>query len=373
MGLADCSQPFHCLERWPEPAVAQEEYSRASSRAIVDRRRDAHRCEHRPTNSAAVAQHQFVFVRDNDTKRRPDLYHEATFDQDLLSRGKSVTDPLRSDWARTVVENMRAYVINMARSSQRRANMIGQLTRYQIDFEIIEAVDGRQVNLTDAETLRSIAPSFADSDCFLPAVVACAMSHLNAHQKILADGADWGLVLEDDVIISADLCSLAEAVAGQLVGAEVGLLNFDSPRPLKMRREDVRDLPSSRHLLLPADVSHLASGAAYIITREACARFAERGLPIRGKPDEWGRFCTEGILDRVRCVFPLAVRKNPNFTSTIWYYSNPGLKTRVLEIIARHDLRIFQRVVSFRRKRIWRRYNRVSFLDERITEKSTER
>ena len=63
---------------------------------------------------------------------------------------------------------MRAYVINLARSPERRASITAQLTKYDVDFEIVEAVDGRELDLEDAAVIASIAPSFLSADWFLP-------------------------------------------------------------------------------------------------------------------------------------------------------------------------------------------------------------
>ena len=258
---------------------------------------------------------------------------------------------------------MRAYVINLARSPERRASMTAQLTECGIDFEIVKAVDGRELNMADVEVIEAIAPSFLAADWFRPGHAACAMSHLSVYRKILASGEDLALVLEDDVTVPADLGSLANAVAEHLTGAEVALLNFDSPYKCKMSRQDAKELPSGRQLVLPVDVSQPVSGAAYLITRKACERMNEGAVPIRAKVDNWAHFYHAGIIDRIRCVVPLAVTKDPNFGSTIGYYSEDSLKARLLAIMARRELRLLQRAVAYRRKRIWRKYTQVEFVD----------
>jgi glycosyl transferase family 25 len=241
--------------------------------------------------------------------------------------------------------------------------MTAQLTRLGVDYEVVDAVDGRELDLTDAETIAAIAPSFLNAEWWRPTHAACAMSHLSIYRRILADGLDAALVLEDDVTLPGDIMALAEGVARQLDGAEVALINFDSPHPCQMRRAGAMGLPSGRQLVVPADVSQPVSGAAYVITREACQRITKGALPIRAKCDDWAHFYNEGMIDRLRCVVPLAVTKNPDFGSTIGYYSDASLKARMLGIASRYQLGIFQRVVSYRRRRIWRKYTRVEFVD----------
>jgi glycosyl transferase, family 25 len=254
----------------------------------------------------------------------------------------------------------------LARSPERRAHITAELEKAHIDYEIVEGIDGRDIDLHDPQI---IGPSVVDSSWFRPGVAGCALSHLRIYQKILADRLDLALVLEDDINVPTDLNDLADSLAEHLVGAEIALLNYDSEELCKMSREGSVDLASSRMLVLPIDVSQPKSSAAYIITREACKRMNDNVLPVRASPDNWGHFYDECVLDRVRCVVPLPVEKNAEFGSTIDYNSQDSLKARILRIVNQHNLQIFQYVIAFRRKRIGRKWTRVSIVDEPFTSK----
>lgn len=258
---------------------------------------------------------------------------------------------------------MRAYVINLIRSPERRAHIVAELAKCSIDFEFVQAVDHRDLSLSDPCIAKLIAPSFLSRNGFRMGVAAAALSHLSAYRKILADGPDRALVLEDDVNVPEDLARLGDAVAEQLSGAEVALLNFESEQTCKLSRRGSVGLPYSRQLVLPVNGSVPVSGAAYMVTRQACERLANSAPPVRTKPDDWARFCSEGLLDQVRCVVPEPVTKNPDFPSTIDYNLESSLKSRLLRLIARHDPGIAERVVSFRRQRIWRRYSGIELVD----------
>ena len=163
--------------------------------------------------------------------------------------------------------NMRTFIINLARSADRRASIVNQVINTGVDFDLVEAIDGRQLHMTDPQVLADIAPSFRNVDWWRPALAACTMSHLNVYRRILAEGVEVAMVLEDDVQLPADLELLATAVAKHLSGAEVALLNFESPRPIKFTLEASSVLPSGRRLVTPLDVGQSVSGAAYVITR----------------------------------------------------------------------------------------------------------
>jgi glycosyl transferase family 25 len=252
---------------------------------------------------------------------------------------------------------MHAYVINLERSPERRAKVTANLDRCGVDYEIVTAVDGR-----DLDAAGKVIPGYLDK--FRLGEAGCALSHIIVYRKIIADGLDCALVLEDDIIVPPELTTIAAAVAKCLHGAEVALLNFDSEEIVQVSRVGTIDLPATRQLVSPVDVRQPSSTAAYVITREACARMIERAFPIETTADDWAHFIQAGSIERLRCVVPLAVRKDPGFGSTLDYYSNTSLKARILALIDRLGLGLVQRVVTYRRARIWRRYTRVEFVDD---------
>lgn len=264
---------------------------------------------------------------------------------------------------------MHAYVINLARSPDRRAHIEAELRRTGMTYEMIPAVDGRTLDLDD-HTL--IDPLLASRSPFVAGAAGCALSHFYTYQKIIEDGRDRALILEDDVRLPPDLGDLADEVADQLTGTEVALLNYASkpPGPLGIASEGSLDLRSSRLLAMPIDVRQLVNAAAYVITREACERMAERLLPIRVPADGWGLFYEEGVLDRVRCVLPQPVPKSPEFESTIGLYSlGNGVKARLMGPLVRHKIPVLHQAILYRRQRIMRNWDRAELVNRPFVEK----
>jgi glycosyl transferase, family 25 len=263
---------------------------------------------------------------------------------------------------------MYAYVINLANSFDRRAHITAELEKACLDYEFVTAVDGRGLDLHDHAT---IGPSFLANVTCAAGTAGCALSHLDVYRRIIDDGLDMALVLEDDVILPADLGSLADAVGKHLVGAEVALLSFDSRNPPgKMSREGLIQLPSARQLVLPIDIWQPLSGAAFIITREACERMIERALPLRAGADEWYFYYREGILDRVRCVVPVSVYKNLKLPSTIGSYTlGDSLFGRLAAPLLRRQIPLLHQLRSYRLERIYRSFWRTEFAETPFIEK----
>lgn len=263
--------------------------------------------------------------------------------------------------------SVHAYVINLIRSPERRVHVVTELDKTGLEYEIVTAVDGRDLDLND-RTL--IAPDFLAKNDFPAGSAGCALSHLQVYKKMIADGLDEALILEDDVTLPADLGSIVDAVTPHLNGAEVALLNYGSPDTCKMSRDGSVSLPESRLLALPLDITRLVNAAAYVITREACERMSESVLPLRANADEWAYFYKEGLLDRVRCVLPLAVTKNAEFESTIGLYSlGGGLRGRLVARLVRHRIPLLHQAILYRRRRILRDWGRSEVVDMPFTEK----
>jgi glycosyl transferase family 25 len=259
------------------------------------------------------------------------------------------------------------YVINLARSPERREHITAELRKTGLHYDFVPGVDGRELDLNDVSI---VDPALFDRSSYPGGMAGCALSHLRVYERVLADGADAAVVLEDDVMLPADLGALAEAVVSHLAGAELALLNYDSEDPIRMSRDGGTPLPRSRLLVMPLDVRQPHSSAAYVITREACQRMLETLLPVRVSPDDWWFFYREGALDRIRCVLPMPVAKSPEFGSTIGFYGlGDGVKSRLLGPLVRHDVPAVSQLIALRRRRIQRRFARAELVGLPFVEK----
>jgi len=264
---------------------------------------------------------------------------------------------------------MRVYVINLARSSERRAHVTAELEKTGLTYEIVPAVDGRELDLGD----RGVADPAVISYNRLPeGAVGCALSHIKAQQKAISDGVSTALILEDDVNLPPDLGSIVDAVSMHMTGAEVALLNYQTDEPCQLSLTDAVTLPAARLLALPVDVTQLTSAAGYIITRSACERMTKNAPPIRANADDWQFFYKEEILDRVRCIWPQVILKNPKMDSTIGSYSlGNSLRARLLGRLMRRRIPVLRQLMVHRRQRIFRLRNQSELVESPFVNKSS--
>jgi len=247
---------------------------------------------------------------------------------------------------------MQAYVVNLARSADRRAHIAAELGKTKVDYEIVNAVDGRDLDLRDGQIVN---PVFAAAHIAHPGIVGCALSHLEIYRRILSEGLEIACVLEDDVVLPTDLGVLIDEITPQMSGAEVVLLNFHSREPCRITESGAVQLSSSRLLVQVADRGQAESTGCYLITREACARMVRTVLPVRAAADSWGFFSGEGAIDRLRCVVPMPVIQSPALRTTLSYYRPGSIYTSVREAVASSRVPILYHALAFRRRRHWQR------------------
>jgi glycosyl transferase, family 25 len=254
---------------------------------------------------------------------------------------------------------VKAYVINLGRSEDRRAHMEYQLKDIGAQYEITEAVDGQELDLNDG---RLFDPVLVSKRWYRSGMAGCALSHLRVYRRVLEDGHEVALVLEDDTVLPTDLCALADVTAQNMTGAEVVLLNFHTAKPCQLTACDSVQLPSSRLLVFPLEERKLTSAGAYLITREACERIERDFFPLRYRSDEWALKLAAGYLDRVRCVVPLPVRKDWRFVTTIQHPTKSWHGR--LQRLARCPVPGLYQVLAMRRQFIDRRWSRTEFVPE---------
>ena len=120
------------------------------------------------------------------------------------------------------------WVINLARSTERRAYITAHLEALGLPFEIAPAVDGRELTPEElAEVYDPVQAIAAIGREMSPSEIGCALSHLRLYQRMATENIDTALIIEDDASIHADLPGLLARRAGFPADWELLLLYHD--------------------------------------------------------------------------------------------------------------------------------------------------
>jgi glycosyl transferase family 25 len=253
----------------------------------------------------------------------------------------------------------KAYVINLDRVPERKASIEQELAKTGIHYEIMSAVDSRELDVIDRSLV--VPDGLIARRGHWPGVAACSLSHLAAYRRVLEEDLPGALILEDDVSLPNDLVDLTERVALAAEGASLVLYGYGRKRPEHpvLLSSHGPIAVGNRSLLSPIDVENLRGATGYYITAEACRRVVDNLLPITVPADEWVFFYEQRWVDNIRCVSPRAVYSK-SFPSTIGY-TGSHYKALVKQVMERtFGLR---EVAAWRRRRLQAFWTKTQVVD----------
>lgn len=114
------------------------------------------------------------------------------------------------------MNTLHVQVINLDRSKERWTHISDQLSRQGVAFNRLVATDGRSLSRLDLRYYDPLASVVYYGRRLSPGEIGCFRSHQRAAKAFLDSGAEFGLVLEDDAEIPADLATGLEQLTSQL-------------------------------------------------------------------------------------------------------------------------------------------------------------
>jgi glycosyl transferase family 25 len=203
-------------------------------------------------------------------------------------------------------------VINLDRAHDRMMRLAQRLLTLGVSWERVPAVDGQAIDWRN--------PSHLDLDEFhrrhgkspLAGEVGCYLSHVKAIETFLASGAQYALILEDDIQLNDDLPSVLRSLQDcPQTWDLVKLSGVHRGTPIKLYSlDDGHDLV----VLL----TKCTGASAYVLNRRAAETFLPALLPMRIPFDhEFDRAWHWRI--KTRAVLPYPCVHDQMVASTINY------------------------------------------------------
>lgn len=197
---------------------------------------------------------------------------------------------------------MPAYVINLERATERRQRIGAQLDQLGLSHVFCQAVEGAKL---DAQAVSALYDESAAARNYRPlsrGELGCALSHLAVYRRMLDEGADWALVLEDDAALGSDVLRVLQELERVLdpTSPTVVLLSHVD----KYTRWGRQSLGGQAHLVRRYGHWWLAHG--YVVTRGAAERMLAALQPVWSAADFWAGFERRGII-RVQAVVPCCI------------------------------------------------------------------
>ncbi|HEX8504032.1 MAG TPA: glycosyltransferase family 25 protein [Hymenobacter sp.] len=245
---------------------------------------------------------------------------------------------------------MKVFVINLARSTERRDFIEKQLAAQNLTAEFIPAVDGRTLTATDLAAACDEEALRPHPYWRTPGMVGCVLSHHAICQRIVADNIPMALVLEDDAKLSHQLAAALPELASKLVPGEIQLLFAQANNDVLLQPE-VQLTGAKTQLCKPSSYGPLHSSLGYIISLDAAKLLAEKRLPMRVGADSWAALQADTGLAQLRLTYPFLVEP-ANFKSQIDYLPQTSLVGQLSEWVERHRVFPLHNILMWRRKQM---------------------
>jgi len=202
---------------------------------------------------------------------------------------------------------MKVFVINLKSSSDRRISIEQQCQMLNLNYEFIEAVDGKDFS-RDELSMHTMINSYA----IKPGEVGCALSHQKIYDKIVAEEIDHALILEDDALLNPSLSDV-------LSNLDMGSFKSNPSVILLSKVESYLNKKISiigeGHILYP--IFYAKAAHAYIINNSAAKNLKDLLYPVWMVADHWQLFEDYNAV-KVYCIQPELVTLNDcNIISTI--------------------------------------------------------
>lgn len=171
------------------------------------------------------------------------------------------------------------FVVSLADSRDRRETLAGALGALGLGFAFIDAIDGRKGlpaeysgTADPAGSLKRLGRTLSDAE------IAASLSHRLACKRMLDEGHDHALILEDDAMLKPGLQGFL-AVEGYRFAPMI-LLHHLNARVLPGVRATAADGTVLRELAVPC-----FRAAAYTVDRTAARYLIDANTPVTTPPD----------------------------------------------------------------------------------------
>lgn len=237
---------------------------------------------------------------------------------------------------------IRTYVINLDRSTDRLAQIDTQFARLGVRYTRVPAVDTATVRNFMSE--RGYRPGVfkAQRRQLFDAQLACMCSHVKALEAMIADGCDHALIVEDDIVLHADVVKLLHHPMASLPSFDI--LKLEGSNRTNREKTFILGEFLGRHVVCAA--SPTLGSAGYIVSRPAAKRLLKILRVIDTPADHFlFHYWRTGIKTlEMRPLMAIQTGVDSLIEPHVLYEKHPGGKVRLQRRIIRlhRRLRIFK-------------------------------
>ena len=206
---------------------------------------------------------------------------------------------------------LKCYIINLDKSKDRFENISNSLSKLDIEFERVSAIDSNKLGEKPWEGVSDKLYSFCHGKKLVASEAGCFLSHYKAIKIFYESKNDFGLILEDDMGFNDDFVELMElAIENRKYWDMLKLNGSHSGTTICQRKLNAQ-------YNIVAFLTRCTKAGAYLINKHAAKQYIDKLLPMHVPYDHsFDRAWKFGI--KVRGIYPFPSEEK-GFETTIDY------------------------------------------------------
>lgn len=256
---------------------------------------------------------------------------------------------------------MKIIVVSLARSADRRKNIIAHLNERGVDYEIFDAIEGALLPQEEIEKYCDMEAIEKNAKWLNRGTIGACLSHYFIFKSIVDRNLPSACIIEDDIIVDKNFDKLLDKIDTVIQQKHLMLLYYTSWNKIELETQDA-SLYKDYGLYRIRNYEGVNSSAGYVVSQEACKRLMKVVIPIRMGPDNWAEFMRQGVMDELTCIYPQPLG-NTHDKSSIEYLGNKTLASKVADFIDDYKVFPFYQLLKRRRKMMSRNMMNIEIVN----------
>lgn len=177
---------------------------------------------------------------------------------------------------------MKTFIVNLKQSADRRERMQTVLKDFPYEWEFFEAVDGREIKNVSEVYDEKKALRFHKTP-LKAGELGCVLSHLKIYKKMIDEGIDRALILEDDIALEKDFYPVLATLTNTPMHNDVFMLGHSG---YFIRKKLFGKKITDTHCL--KQIINSGNGTfGYMIDLPAAKKLYRLNFPVKLTADDW--------------------------------------------------------------------------------------
>lgn len=205
------------------------------------------------------------------------------------------------------------FIINLLRDIDKKSHIMAMLKPLNVNYQFFEAVDGKQLTQLEIAKIydQKKAKKLRKRDLVV-GELGCSLSHLGIYKKMIAEGIERAIILEDDAVLEDGFLQVINEIESFPNDWELVLLGYGNPKyDCKIKKTNINNLSG---YYLYQSIAKISCTHGYIINQNGAKKILNENQKIYNPIDHFtGDYKTVNFY----AIYPKIVNVNSDFLSDI--------------------------------------------------------